>query len=104
MTRSQIYTEFIELQNISIKDKGEQIMDDLDNILSNIDLEEEKQDAKGDYADEWWCTDCEHGPMDEKDDKCDRCGEPHPTMKKRDTTNEDGWEDENIEAELEEIY
>ena len=25
-------------------------MDDLDNILSNIDLEEEKQDAKGDYA------------------------------------------------------
>ena len=45
-------------------------MDDLDNILSNIDLEEEKQDAKGDYADEWWCMDCEHGPMDEKDNKC----------------------------------
>ena len=29
-------------------------MDELDNILSNIDLEEEKQDAKGDYADEWF--------------------------------------------------
>ena len=49
-------------------------MDELDNILTNIDLEEEKQDAKGDYADEWWCMDCEHGPMDEKDNKCDRCG------------------------------
>ena len=47
---------------------------------------------------------CDYGPMNDEHDKCGRCGEPHPTMKKRDTTNEDGWEDENIEAELEEIY
>ena len=46
------------------------MMDELDNILSNIDLEEEKNEIKEDYADEWWCMDCEHGPMDEKDDKC----------------------------------
>ena len=45
-------------------------MEDLDKILGDIAQEEEKKD----YADEWWCMDCEHGPMDEKDDKCSRCG------------------------------
>ena len=29
------------------------MMDELDNILSNIDLEEEKNQVKEDYADEW---------------------------------------------------
>ena len=33
-------------------------MDKLDNILSNIDLEEEKLEVKEEYADEWWCMDC----------------------------------------------
>ena len=45
-------------------------VEDLDKILGDIAQEEEKKD----YADEWWCMDCEHGPMDEKDDKCSRCG------------------------------
>ena len=73
-------------------------MDELDNILSNIDLEEEK---KEDYADEWWCTDCEHGPMDEKDDKCSRCGAKNSQYLGEAIT---GWEDEDIESEVEEIW
>ncbi len=35
-------------------------MDDLDNILSNIDLEEEKLETE---EKDWYCNDCEHGPM-----------------------------------------
>ena len=77
-------------------------MDDLDNILSNIDLEEEKQDAKGEYADEWWCMDCEHGPMDEKDDKCSRCGAKNSQYQGQEELT--GWEDEDIESEVEEIW
>ena len=49
-------------------------MDELDNILSNIDLEEEKNEVKDEYVDDWYCMDCEHGPMNESDDKCTRCG------------------------------
>ena len=74
-------------------------MDELDNILSNIDLEEQKNEVKEEYVDDWYCMECDYGPMNDEHDKCGRCGEPHPTMKKRDTTNEDGWEDENIEAD-----
>ena len=48
------------------------MIDRLDNILNEIDLEEEKNEVKENYADEWWCMDCEHGPMDEADDKCTR--------------------------------
>ena len=77
-------------------------MDELDNILTNIDLEEEKQDATGDYADEWWCMDCEHGPMDEKDDKCDRCGAKNSQYHGNEEIT--GWEDEDIESEVEEIW
>ena len=76
-------------------------MDDLDSILSNIDLEEEKAEVKENYADEWWCMDCEHGPMDEKDDKCDRCGTKNSQYGDEEIT---GWEDEDIESEVEEIW
>ena len=47
-------------------------MDDLDNILSNIDLEEEKLEVE-EEQDDWYCDDCEHGPMTEKENKCSRC-------------------------------
>ena len=76
-------------------------MDELDNILSNIDLEEEKAEVKENYTDEWWCMDCEHGPMDEKDDKCDRCGAKNSQYADEEMT---GWEDEDIESEVEEIW
>ena len=45
-------------------------MDDWDKILNDVALEETKEE----YADEWWCRECEHGPMTEKEDKCSRCG------------------------------
>ena len=56
------------------------IPDDIDKILSDAILEEEKLDHE-----EWWCLECEHGPMTEKelsaDDlleewerKCKACG------------------------------
>ena len=76
-------------------------MDELDNILSNIDLEEEKQDAKGDYADEWWCTDCEHGPMMDGDTNCSRCGAKHSSHHEEEMT---GWEEEDEMEGVEEIW
>ena len=76
-------------------------MDELDNILSNIDLEEEKNEVKEEYVDDWYCQDCEHGPMDEKDDKCDRCGAKNSQYADEEMT---GWEDEDIESEVEEIW
>jgi|TARA_A100001388_G_scaffold145813_1_gene108192 rubrerythrin len=27
-----------------------------------------------DYADDWYCQNCEHGPLSEDDDRCPRCG------------------------------
>ena len=39
-------------------------MDDLDQILSDVALEEENHEL------DWWCSDCEHGPMTEKEHKC----------------------------------
>ena len=72
-------------------------MDELDNILSNIAQEEEK-----DYADEWWCMDCEHGPMNENHDKCTRCGARNSQFQGKEEM--DGWEDEDIESEVEEIW
>ena len=77
-------------------------MEDIEKIIDILDLDEDNKDKE--YVDDWYCGECDFGPMNDEHDKCDRCGEPHPTIKKRDTTNEDGWEDENIEAELEEIY
>ena len=76
-------------------------MDKLDNILSNIDLEEEKNEVKEEYVDDWYCMDWEHGPMDEKDDKCTRCGKKNSQYVDEEIT---GWEDEDIESEVEEIW
>ena len=68
-------------------------MDDWDKILDNVELDETKEE----YADEWFCSECEHGPMNEKDDKCTRCGE-------KNSQYHDGWNDEDIESEVEEIF
>ena len=45
--------------------------------------------------------DCEHGPMDEADDKCTRCGKKNSQYANEEIT---GWEDEDIESEVEEIW
>ena len=74
-------------------------MDDLDNILNTIDLEEEKLDVE--ENEEWYCEDCEHGPMAEKENKCSRCGAKHGKHYEEEMT---GWEDEDIESEVEEIW
>ena len=50
-------------------------MDDLDNILSNIDLEEEKLEIE-EEQDDWYCDDCVLGPMMMSETHCCR-GEPH---------------------------
>ena len=73
-------------------------MEDLDKILGDIAQEEEKKD----YADDWGCMDCEHGPMDEKDDKCSRCGTRNSQYQSGEEIT--GWEDEDIESEVEEIW
>ena len=75
-------------------------MDELDNILTTIDLEEEKLDVEDNL--DWYCQDCEHGPMMEKESHCSRCG-----AKSGKTYNDEeltGWEDEDIESEVEEIW
>ena len=72
-------------------------MDDWDKILSDVALEE----TKDEFHDEWWCTECEHGPMTEKEDKCSRCGTKSGKVYNNDS---DGWEDEDIESEVEEIF
>ena len=72
-------------------------MDDLDKILSDVALEEEKQQVE-----EWWCEDCEHGPMTEKEDKCSRCGTRSGKVHHEEELT--GWEDEDIESEVEEIW
>ena len=71
-------------------------MDDLDKILSDVALDEEKQ------SEDWWCQDCEHGPMTEKENKCSRCGAK--SGKAYNDEEMDGWEDEDIESEVEEIW
>jgi len=76
-------------------------MDDIDNILSNIDLEEEKNEVKEEYVDDWYCMDCEHGPMTEKDDECTRCGAKNSQFAEEEMT---GWEDEDEMEGVEEIW
>ena len=76
-------------------------MDDLDNILSNIDLEEEKNEVKDEYVDDWYCMDCEHGPMNEADDECTRCGAKNSQFVDKEIT---GWEDEDEIEGVEEIW
>ena len=76
---------------------------DLIKLIDSLDMEDE-DNQNLEYADDWYCMECDYGPMNDEHDKCGRCGEPHPTMKKGTNVNEDGWEDEDIESELEEIY
>ena len=73
-------------------------MEDLDNIVSNIDLEEEREETE---EKDWYCGDCEHGPMMDKETNCSRCGVKHSHSQEEEMT---GWEDEDIEAEVEEIF
>ena len=61
-----------------------------------------EEEEKKDYADEWWCMDCEHGPMNENHDKCTRCGAKNSQFQGKEEM--DGWEDEDIESEVEEIW
>ena len=75
------------------------MIDELDNILNTIDLEEEKLDVE--ENEEWYCEDCEHGPMAEKENKWSRCGAKHGKHYEEEMT---GWEDEDIESEVEEIW
>ena len=72
-------------------------MDDWDKILNDVALEETKEE----YADEWWCTECEMGPMAEKEDKCTRCGARSGKIYDNDS---DGWEDEDEMEGVEEIW
>jgi len=76
-------------------------MDRLDEILSNIDLEEEKTEIKDEYVDDWYCQDCEHGPMTEHDTHCSRCGCKNGEAF---AVEETGWEEEDEMAGIEEIY
>ena len=73
------------------------IQDDIDKILSDAILEEEKLDKE-----ELWCLECEHGPMTEKETKCSRCGAKNGKFYNDEELT--GWEDEDIESEVEEIY
>ena len=50
----------------------------------------------------WWCLECEHGPMTEKETKCSRCGAKNGKFYNDEELT--GWEDEDIESEVEEIY
>ena len=75
---------------------------DLYKLIDDLDMEEENQEVE--YVDDWYCMAWDYGPMNDEHDKCERCDEPHPTMKKTRRVSEDGWEDEDIESELEEIY
>jgi uncharacterized paraquat-inducible protein A len=72
-------------------------MDEWDKILNDVDLEETKEE----YADEWWCHQCEMGPMAEKEDKCTRCGARRGKIYDNDA---DGWEEPYVEDEVEEIW
>ena len=72
-------------------------MDDLDNILSSIDLEEDKLETE---EKDWYCGDCEHGPMMDGDTHCSRCGTKHGHHEEEMT----GWEEEDEMEVVEEIW
>jgi uncharacterized paraquat-inducible protein A len=71
-------------------------MDEWDKILSDVALEE----TKDEFQDEWYCSACEHGPMVEKDDKCTRCGEKNSQYGHDEL---DGFEDADEMEGIEEI-
>ena len=76
-------------------------MDRLTEILSNIDLEEEKLEIEDEIAEDWYCDDCEHGPMMSGDTHCSRCGVKHHTQHDDEIT---GWEEEDEMEGVEEIW
>ena len=53
-------------------------MEDWEKIIDTLD-----DDVEEEFVDDWFCVECDHGPMGEADDECSRCGEPHPTLKKK---------------------
>ena len=73
------------------------IPDDIDKILSDAILEEEKLDHE-----EWWCLECEHGPNNVKVTKFWSCWAKNGKFYNDEELT--GWEDEDIESEVEEIY
>ena len=72
-------------------------MDDWDKILSDVALEE----TRDEFEDEWWCRECEYGPMNKEDGKCQRCGAKNNQYVRDEL---DGWEDPDIDVEVEEIF
>jgi len=77
-------------------------MDRLNEILTDIDLEEQKNEVREEYVDDWYCMDCEHGPMTESDDKCTRCGAKNSQYHGEDEMT--GWEEEDEMEGIEEIW
>ena len=77
-------------------------MDELDKILNSIDLEEEKLEVEDEFVDDWYCMDCEHGPMTESDSHCTRCGVKNGNAHPEEEMT--GWEEEDEMAGVEEIY
>ena len=77
-------------------------MDRLNEILTDIDLEEQKNEVREEYVDDWYCMDCEHGPMTESDNKCTRCGAKNNQYHGEDEIT--GWEEEDEMEGIEEIW
>ena len=77
-------------------------MDELDKILDSINLEEEKLEVEDEFVDDWYCMDCEHGPMTESDSHCTRCGVKNGNAHPEEEMT--GWEEEDEMAGIEEIY
>ena len=50
-------------------------MEDWEKIIDTLDDDMEEDE----FVDDWYCAECEAGPMTEADDECSRCGAPHPT-------------------------
>ena len=72
---------------------------DLYKLIDNLDMQEENQEVE--YVDDWYCQDCEHGPMTESDDRCTRCGTKNSQYQGEEIT---GWEDEDEMEGVEEIW
>jgi len=51
---------------------------------------------------DWYCGTCEHGPMMDNDTNCSRCGEKHIASRHQEEVT--GWEEPELEEEVEEIW
>ena len=67
-----------------------------DKLINTLEMDP----GSDDYADDWWCQECEYGPMIEADNKCKRCG--HPWNGKH--TDEEYDEDGELKEKYEEIF